>query len=139
MNARSVRRKSKSKGAQGAQARGRRKEPPKPKMRFTIDPTVYVPKVREPNEECEICHKPIKSIALAITGPEGGHCHFDCVLEKLASERSLGPGQKISYLGRGVFGVVETADGKFKILEKISFESSEEFADMKRFVEGTKE
>ncbi len=121
--------------AQQSAAQEQRRQQARPRMKFIIDSDIYVPLVQEPMVECSICGKPIETIANAISEPDGAFSHFDCVLEKLASSRPLGPGQKISYLGKGTFGVVGTADGKFVIADRISYESSEAFSEMKSFVE----
>lgn len=134
------RRKGKNNQNKGSQGRQQQKpqKPQKPPMKFTIDSSVYVPKVQEPLVECAICHKPIENIIQAISEPEGGYSHFDCVLSKIASEHTLGPKQKVSYLGKGVFGIIETEEGKFTIIERINYETSEAFSGVKSFVESQK-
>lgn len=132
--------KGRRRGRSGAKAlqtaaQEQRRQQARPRMKFTIDSDIYVPMVQEPMVECSICGKPIAAIASAISEPDGAFSHFDCVLEKLASSRALEPGQKISYLGKGTFGVISTADGKFVIADRISYESSEAFSEMKSFVE----
>ncbi|MDD2232903.1 MAG: hypothetical protein PHO44_07550 [Sphaerochaetaceae bacterium] len=112
--------------------------PAAPKMKFTIDSSIYVPKVQEPMTECSICHQSIDNIASAISEPDGGYSHFDCVLKKIADEQHLAEGQKVSYLGRGVFGVIETHDGQFTIINRINYETPESYSKMKDFVESQK-
>ncbi|HLW21871.1 MAG TPA: hypothetical protein VKZ39_01670 [Sphaerochaetaceae bacterium] len=101
---------------------------------------IIVPKVQEPVPECAFCEKPIEAIAQAISGAEPGiFYHFDCVLRKIAEDEKLAPTQKVSYIGKGVFAVVDTdTDGKFIIVKRIPFESPENFAAMKQFVEEQK-
>lgn len=113
-----------------------RPEPKKPEMKFTIDSRVYVPKVQEPMVVCSICGGTIDTIANAISEPDGSYSHFDCVLKKIGDSYGLRPGQKVSYLGRGVFGIIETDEkGGFTIVERVSYESPEAFSAMKGFVE----
>ncbi|NMA23308.1 MAG: hypothetical protein GX938_07360, partial [Spirochaetales bacterium] len=88
---------------------------------------------------CILCEKPIDLIASALSCPEGGYAHFDCVLAHLGQERTLCEGQKISYIGRGSFAVVqEEADGSFTFLERIAWENAEAFDSMKKYVEANK-
>jgi hypothetical protein len=101
---------------------------------------IVVPRVQEPVPVCTICNKPIEAIAQAICGPEPhSFSHFDCVLRKIADEEHLQPHQKVSYIGRGTFAVIETdSEGKFVIIKRIPYETPETFANMKRYVEEQK-
>ncbi|MDI9429913.1 MAG: hypothetical protein QM434_08490 [Spirochaetota bacterium] len=102
-------------------------------------PPVTVKRVVEPEDTCVLCQKPIDLIASALSCPQGGYAHFDCVLAHLSQERKLGEGQKISYIGRGSFAVVhEEADGSFTFLERIAWENAEAFDAMKKYVEANK-
>jgi hypothetical protein len=103
-------------------------------------PQIVVPRVQEPVPVCAICNKPIEAIAQAICGPEpNSFNHFDCVLRKIADDEHLQPHQKVSYIGRGTFAVIETdSEGKFVIIKRIPYESPETFAGMKRYVEEQK-
>lgn len=109
----------------------------KPKKNF---PAIVVPTIKEPVPECAICGKPIEAIAQAICGPEpDAFNHFDCVLRKIEEDEHILPKQKVSYIGKGVFAIIETnEEGKFVIIKRIPFESSETFTAMKRFVEEQK-
>lgn len=102
---------------------------------------IVVPRVQEPVPLCAFCSKPIEAITQAISGPEVGiFYHFDCVLRKISEDEKLLPTQKVSYIGKGVFAVVDTdAEGKFIIVKRIPFESPESFAAMKQFVEEQKQ
>lgn len=110
--------------------------PPKRKSEKNRPP-IIVPMVQEPVPECALCGKPIDAIAQAICGPgEGIFNHFDCVLRKIAEDERLLPTQKVSYIGRGVFAIVETDEqGHFVFVKRIPYESPETFQSMKRFVE----
>lgn len=102
-------------------------------------PPVAVKKVVEPEDSCVLCQKPIDVIASALSCPEGGYAHFDCVLARLSQERTLAEGQKISYIGRGSFAVVQAeADGSFTFLERITWENAQAFDAMKKYVEANK-
>ena len=86
-----------------------------------------------------MCGKPIPLIANALTHPEGGYCHFDCVLASLAEREHLKENQKVSYIGRGTFAVAEKNDeGSYTFVKRIEWESSESFAAMKKYVEEIK-
>lgn len=103
--------------------------------------TIVVPKVQEPLPICTICDKPIDAIAQAISGLVAGtFSHFDCVLRKIADEEHLLPHQKVSYIGRGVFAIVETdSDGNLLFVKRIPYETPEMFQAMQRYVEGRKQ
>jgi hypothetical protein len=79
---------------------------------------------------CEICGKPIIDLSSAI-GNRGNDnpVHFDCVLELLQKEEHLEPGDKISYIGQGRFGVINypnVHDVKHFVIKKvIDWESKE--------------
>lgn len=115
-------------------ANGRKKRPQSNNI------PIIVPRVQEPVPPCAICGKPIESIAQAIAGPQPeAFSHFDCVLRKIAEEEKILPHQKVSYIGRGVFAIVETdADGRFVFVKRIPYENPETFQSMKRYVEDRK-
>ncbi len=103
-------------------------------------PQVPIKKVAEPKEVCVMCGKVIEGIASSLTHPEGGHCHFDCVLNKIAADEKVTESQKVSYIGRGTFAVVEqNEDGSFVFTKRIPWENAEAFDAMKKYVEGTKQ
>ena len=95
--------------------------------------------LEEPLLDCPLCGKVIENIASALTHPEGGFCHFDCVLEKITKDERISEGQKVSYIGRGTFAVVEanTEDG-LSFARKIIWETPEAFDTMKKYVEANK-
>ncbi|MDR2402754.1 MAG: hypothetical protein LBD78_01850 [Spirochaetaceae bacterium] len=60
-----------------------------------------------PSPDCPICGKPIKDISSAITEKNSGEpAHFDCIIAKIAEQETLEPGDRITYIGGGRFGVV---------------------------------
>jgi len=98
-------------------------------------PQLPVKKVLEPKETCVLCGEVIDGIASALTHPDGGFCHFDCVLNKIKEQEKLSPSQKVSYIGKGAFAVVnQEEDGSFSFAKRIAWESSEAFAKMKQYV-----
>ncbi|MGB4405487.1 MAG: hypothetical protein WBI82_01340 [Sphaerochaeta sp.] len=102
-------------------------------------PPLPVRHIEEPLLECPLCGKVIENIASALIHPDGGFCHFDCVLEKLAKDESLTEKQKISYIGKGTFAVVEETDGTgFSFIKRIIWETPESFDTMKKYVEANK-
>jgi len=102
-------------------------------------PPLPVRRVEEPMVECPLCGKVIENIASALIYPEGGFCHFDCVLEKIAKDERLTDKQKVSYIGRGTFAVVEeNEENGFTFAKKIIWETPENLDTMKKYVEATK-
>lgn len=56
---------------------------------------------------CPKCQKPIQDLSQAIADKTSGTpIHFDCALEILLAEEKLGPGDKLTYIGQGRFGVL---------------------------------
>ncbi|MCK9286579.1 MAG: hypothetical protein PHU24_06775 [Sphaerochaetaceae bacterium] len=104
------------------------------------EPQIIVPRIHEPTPTCALCGKPIDSIAQSIGGPEPETFnHFDCVLRKIADEEHVVPPQKVSYIGRGTFAVIEMKDDKtFSIVKRIPYESPDTFSFMKKYVESKK-
>ncbi len=102
-------------------------------------PPLPARRVEEPLLECPLCGKVIEVIASALTHPSGGFCHFDCVLAKIAQDERLSENQKVSYIGRGTFAVVESqAENSFTFVKKIVWETPESFDTMKKYVEANK-
>lgn len=102
-------------------------------------PPLPVKRVEEPLVNCPLCGQVVEIIASALTHPEGGFCHFDCVLEKIGKDEHLTDKQKVSYIGRGTFAVVESEEeNSFTFVKKIVWETPETFDTMKKYVEATK-
>lgn len=102
-------------------------------------PPLPVKRVEEPLLDCPLCGQVIETIASALTNPEGGFCHFDCVLEKITKDEQLTEKQKVSYIGRGTFAVVEeNEENSFTFVKKIIWETPETFDTMKKYVEANK-
>lgn len=101
---------------------------------------VTVPQVHEPLPLCAICNKPIETIADAISEPDGGYSHFDCVLDKIREQEHVTDDEKLSYIGHGSFAVfIKDKEGKYVIKTRIPYESKESYEAAKKFVESAKE
>lgn len=92
---------------------------------------------------CAVCGKPIDGISQAIGGPgEQDVSHFECILNSIAEEEQLQPGQKLSYIGNGTFAVLEyekkRTSGKFTIVKRIQIENKETTDRIKRVVDERK-
>jgi len=103
-----------------------------------INSNIYCPKVVEPLPLCVICGKKIDTIADSISEGNGEYSHFSCVISKIGEQEKITDKQKVSYLGKGSFGIIEEKEGKFTILKKIDYETQESFTAMKHFVEDQK-
>ena len=102
-------------------------------------PPLPVKRIEEPMVDCPLCGNVIENIASALTHPEGGFCHFDCVLEKIAKDEHLTDKQKVSYVGRGTFAIVEeNEEHGFSFSKKIIWETPESLDTMKKYVEASK-
>ena len=77
---------------------------------------------------------------MPVRSPIGGLAlSFDCVLSILQKKKPA-ENQKVSYIGRGTFAVVETKeDGTFTFIRRVVWENAETFEQMKKFVEATKQ
>ena len=99
-----------------------------------------VPQVNEPRPICKICGQNIDFIAEAISEPDGGFSHFDCVLGKLKEEYQVKEGETLSYVGHGNFAVfAKDENGKLVITTRIPYESKDSYDSAKKFVEETKQ
>jgi len=57
---------------------------------------------------CEVCNEPIGDIITAIAKPDSNlPIHFECALEIVSEELNPGDDEKVIYLGKGNFAVVE--------------------------------
>lgn len=102
-------------------------------------PPLPVRRIEEPLLDCPLCGKVIENIASALTHPDGGFCHFDCVLEKIAKDERVTDKQKVSYIGRGTFAIVEEKDDhSFSFAKRIVWETPENLESMKKYVEANK-
>jgi hypothetical protein len=78
---------------------------------------------------CAYCGKPITDLHAAMTDKSSGETvHFDCVLERLKESERTEPGETISYIGGGRFGVVHLGEdraGAFTIKRILEWEDRE--------------
>ena len=100
---------------------------------------IDVPQVVEPRPICELCNQVIETFSEAISEPDGGYSHFDCVLDKIRKQENVHEPDSVSYIGHGTFAVVsKDAEGKYTIKTRIPYESNEAFIGMKKQVEEAK-
>jgi hypothetical protein len=60
-----------------------------------------------PAPKCPYCGKIIKEMASALSDKNTGEpVHFDCVIAKISENETLEPGDTISYIGGGRFGII---------------------------------
>lgn len=112
----------------------------KPVRRHVALNDLVVPQVMEPRPACAICGEPIESFAEAISEPNGGYSHFDCVIDKIKAQENVQAPDSVSYIGHGTFAVVsKDFEGKYTIKTKIQYESNEAFNEMKKQVEAAKQ
>jgi len=86
---------------------------------------------------CPICDKPLRDISSAILHKDSGQpAHFDCVLKSLRESIELLPNEKLCYLGKGSFGVIQQRNAnspmRFFIRKRIQYENLEAKPDWRR-------
>ena len=86
---------------------------------------------------CCVCGKPIRDILSALLHATTGEpAHFDCVMQQLLAEETLAEGEKFTYLGSGIFGIVRqgrsTDPSSIVIRKKIQYEDKEKAAAWRR-------
>ena len=86
-----------------------------------------------PKPPCGICDEPIKDITSALARPSDGVAvHFDCALKEAGDKLNPGEGERVIYLGRGQFAVVDEKDyqqRKLRVIRKMDWENQEERAE----------
>ncbi|MDR3199875.1 MAG: hypothetical protein LBT68_00320 [Spirochaetales bacterium] len=105
-------------------SRNKEKSPPEPKIEREAPP-------------CGVCGKPIKDILAALLHQGTGEpAHFDCIAKELLAAETLAEGEKFSYLGSGVFGIVRQGKSgdpsSIVIRKKIQYEDKEKAAIWRR-------
>ncbi len=88
---------------------------------------------------CSVCNKQIFDLSSALAGKVGGQpVHFDCALAQASEGERLEPTEKIAYIGRGAFAVVEYRDKSmtaFTIKRRIQWEKEGEKFDWRRTIQ----
>ncbi|GHV87055.1 hypothetical protein AGMMS50255_3510 [Spirochaetia bacterium] len=92
-----------------------------------------------PSPDCPYCGKPIQDMSTAITDKSSGSpVHFDCIIARLAEGEILEPGDAVTYIGAGRFGVVQFPNASdtrnFKIKKIVEWEDKENRADWRKDV-----
>ncbi|GHU53681.1 hypothetical protein FACS189496_5190 [Bacilli bacterium] len=87
--------------------------------------------------DCPYCGKPIEDMSTALTDKNSGEpVHFDCVIARLAEGEILEPGDALTYIGGGRFGVVQFSNPQdtknFKIKKIVEWENKENRADWRK-------
>ncbi len=83
-----------------------------------------------PLPQCPFCGKPIRDIYSAIAGRETGEpSHFDCILKDIRDQEPLQADEKVCYLGKGSFGIIQNRSGggspRFTIRKRIQYEAND--------------
>ncbi len=86
---------------------------------------------------CPICHKPVRDLYSAITHRESGNpAHFDCILKILRESSDLLLHEKICYLGKGSFGIIQqrnsNSPSRFFIRKRIQYEPTDILPDWRK-------
>ena len=86
---------------------------------------------------CPLCEKPIKDIFSSIVHKEKGEpVHFDCVLQELQKTENLVEGERLCYLGSGIFGIMKPQGPEnptgIAIRKKFQYEDKEKAAVWRR-------
>lgn len=109
-----------------------------PRRHFAMEEQ-QVPQVEEPMPPCAICGKPVELISEAISEPNGGYSHFDCVISRIKEQERVTEDETVSYIGHGNFAVFrKDEEGRYVIRTRVPYESKENYDAMKKFVEGSK-
>jgi len=80
--------------------------------------------------QCPLCQKAVRDLTSAITHKESGKpAHFDCILKALRGDNAVQQHEKICYLGKGSFGIVQfrehSGSPSFFIRKRIQYEETE--------------
>ena len=86
---------------------------------------------------CPVCEKAVRDLSSAITHRGTGQpAHFDCILRLLREENPLAENEKICYLGKGSFGIVQFRGNatpmRFLIRKRIQYEELDATPDWRK-------
>jgi len=92
-----------------------------------------------PVPDCPYCGKPIKDLSVAMSDKHTGMAiHFDCIISRISQDENLGPGDAISYIGGGRFGVVHFSNPSnpqgFMIKKVLEWEIKENRAEWRQTI-----
>lgn len=90
-------------------------------------------------QDCPYCEKPVKYLNTAVTvANHNNPVHFDCIIKKIEEDETLAPEEKVTYLGKGTFGVIRiTKDSPgFFIRKRIQVEEENEKAPWRKEMSG---
>jgi hypothetical protein len=95
------------------------------------------PKIEREAPACCVCGKPIRDILAALLHKDTGEpAHFDCIAKELLAGETLAEGERFTYLGSGVFGIIRPGKAgdpsSIVIRKKIDYEDKEKAAAWKR-------
>ena len=87
---------------------------------------------------CHLCGKQIFDMSTALADRDSPEpVHFDCALQKISEFETLAPGEKILYIGKGSFAVVEFAEGSqtvFTVKRKVPWEKENQKYDWRKSI-----
>lgn len=86
-------------------------------------------------DNCPYCDKPVKYLNTAITvAGLDNPVHFDCIINKITEDEELSADEKVSYLGKGTFGIIRSTKDSpgFFVRKRIQIEPEIEKADWRK-------
>jgi len=86
---------------------------------------------------CDICNDVIKNIKTALArGIDGKPVHFECALEEVQKQEQITDAEKICYLGKGSFGIVQMRNPnspiRFFVRKRIQYEEEDNKPDWRK-------
>jgi len=127
-------------GHEGQGRQGQSQASAEPQARPETRPEPQIPPLpRQEPVNCPICGKPIYDVSTALSSDRENPvpAHFDCVLERVTAAETLGPGERVVYLGSGAFGVVEFKDKSetsFVVKRRIQWEKEGDKQDWRKLL-----
>ncbi|MBL8968156.1 MAG: hypothetical protein JNG85_14210 [Spirochaetaceae bacterium] len=130
-------REERAKDGRGPDARDDRARGDRAKESQFREPIELPPNEKSEPVDCPLCGKPVYDLSTAVGADKENAvpAHFDCVLERVAAAESLGPNERLVYLGSGSFGVVEFKDkneSAFVVKRRVQWEKEGEKKDWRR-------
>ncbi|MBN2651661.1 MAG: hypothetical protein JXR63_04700 [Spirochaetales bacterium] len=111
----------------------------------SFDSNYDISEALKPHPEWEIvnccyCDKPVTNLYTAISVGEHTRAHFECVIKDIESKETLEKDEKITYLGKGSFGIVRSVrngGSNFFIRKRIQVEDENNTVQWRREVSST--